>query len=125
MRTRSATSKVPAPAPSPPPKARPMLRAVGRLRKSPILSDQHDAREALLVSLPTECLVEVLRYLEIHELLEVAWTCRRVHQAAQDAALWNHTHFSVADWRTTLQKHFVEDRQRRNTDHTGVWTRCV
>ena len=124
--TRSATAvaKAPVPAPSPPPKALAQRKAQGR--KAPILQEQqHEARESLLISLPTECLVEVLRYLEIHELLEVAWTCRRFHDAAQDTALWGHTHFSVAEWRTTLQRHFIEDRQRRVTDHTGVWTRCV
>ena len=77
-----------------------------------------------LLSLPTECLVEVLRNLEVDELLEVAWTCRRVAQAAQDSALWTHTRFTTADW-AVLQRHFVPDLTRRTKDHTGVWTRCV
>ena len=107
-------------APSPPPKA--PTRVLTRKRKIPLHPvDYYNP----LVSLPTECLVEVLRYLEIHELLEVAWTCRRMHQAARDSALWSHTHFSIADWRAILQRHFVEDRTRRTEDHTGTWTRCV
>ena len=94
-------------------------------RKAPPPAASGFDEEPLLTSLPTECLVEVLKCLEIDELLVAAWTCKRVHQAAQDAALWDHSHFSIADWRAVLQRHFVEDESRRTKDHTGVWTRCV
>ena len=57
-----------------------------------------DCVVSLLITLPTECLIEILHYLEIHELLDAAWTCRRIHAASQDMALWGQTHFSTADW---------------------------
>ena len=84
------------------------------------------SRESLFTSLlPTECIVEVLKCLEIHELLDVAWTCKRIQHAARDSAIWHRTHFSAADWRSVLQRHFQEDPEKRNKDHTGVWTRCT
>ena len=86
----------------------------------------HSDADAPVISLPQECLVEILSYLEIQQLLQVAWTCRRFQQAAQDSALWNRTHFSVADWRQDLQRHFERDPNRNiHRDHTGIWTRCV
>ena len=90
MKTRSAGASASSSsnnlAPSPPPKARPVTRRLPSrkaMRNSPPALTDEAPQESLLVSLPTECLVEVLRFLEIHELLDVAWTCRRVHQAAQ------------------------------------------
>ena len=80
---------------------------------------------ALLSMLPTECLVEVLANFDIHELLQVAWTCKRVRDAACDEALWAYTRFSVENWYATLQRHFAPDLSRRHDDHTGRWTRCV
>ena len=84
-----------------------------------------DCVVSLLITLPTECLIEILHYLEIHELLDAAWTCRRIHAASQDMALWGQTHFSTADWQAVLQRHFIEDQAWRAKDHTGVWTRRV
>ena len=79
---------------------------------------------ALLLMLPPECLVEVLANIDIHELLDVAWTCQRLREAACDEALWSYTRFSVQDWQTVLQRHFVPDHKTRKEDHTGIWTRC-
>ena len=68
--------------------------------------------------------MSILQCLEIHELLDVAWTCKRIQHAARDRALWSRTHFSTQDWQS-LQRHFAEDASRRTVDHTGKWTRCV
>ena len=76
-----------------------------------------------LMSLPTECLVEVLRFLDIHELLVSAWTCHRLFDVAQDDTLWDRTHFSTANWADALRSHFEAD-PKAFEDHTGIWTRC-
>ena len=81
------------------------------------------AQRADIISLPTECLIEVLKYLDIHELLGAAWTCTRFRDAARDDALWGRTHFSTADWSDVLQRHFRPTGARTH-DHTGCWTRC-
>ena len=128
--TRSKGKEVVTPSPPAPP-SRTAKRSKARSRAAPssassfTLEDEED--ESLLVSLlPMECLVEVLRYLEVHELLDVAWTCKRFHLAAQDHALWDRTHFSVADWQSVLQRHFAEDPAKKpNKDHTGTWSRCI
>lgn len=91
---------------------------------------QHNTRsrsriESQLTSLPIECLVEVLRFLETDELLGAAWTCQRFQQAARDSALWSHTHFSLADWHVRLERYFAQDTTRMHHDHTGKWSRCV
>lgn len=128
--TRSKGKEVVTPSPPAPP-SRTAKRSKARSRAAPssassfTLEDEED--ESLLVSLlPMECLVEVLRYLEVHELLDVAWTCKRFHLAAQDHALWDRTHFSVSDWQSVLQRHFAEDPAKKpNKDHTGTWSRCI
>ena len=86
--------------------------------------DEPVETSALLLMLPSECLVEVLANLDIHELLDVAWTCKRLREAACDEALWSYTRFSVQDWQTVLQRHFVPDHKTLKKDHTGIWTRC-
>jgi hypothetical protein len=97
----------------------------GKARVMPSSSFDDDGESLLTSLLPTECLIEILRCLEVHELLDAAWTCKRIQQAAQDRALWGRTHFSVADWKSVLKRHFAEDPSKRTEDHTGVWTRCV
>ena len=42
----------------------------------------------VISDLPLECLVECLGYLEAHELLIVAATCRTMHEAAGTDVLW-------------------------------------
>ena len=88
------------------------------------VQDEPVETSALLLMLPSECLVEVLANLDIHELLDVAWTCKRLREAACDEALWSYTRFSVQDWQTVLQRHFVPDHKTLKKDHTGIWTRC-
>ena len=116
-RSAVATASVAAPA---------LPRSAGsrraRSRKAPLVLSEE--AEAGLLMLHVECLVEILRDLEIHELLEVAWTCKRLRQAACDESLWSYTRFSTADWGTCLQRHFMP-RQQTYRDHTGLWTRCM
>ena len=102
-------------------------RAGMRKSKAPRPLPDSFVSDSALILLPTECLVEVLQFLEVHELLEVAWTCRRMRHAAQDSALWSYTRFSTAPWYADekLSRHFEADITRRHRDHTGMWTRCT
>ena len=73
--------------------------------------------------LPDECLIEVLRWLEVHELLSVAWVCRLWHHAVQDESLWLCTRFVSCDSKKLLP-HFRRMGPSVR-DHTGTWTRCT
>ena len=73
--------------------------------------------------LPDECLVEVLRNLELCELLESAWVCKRWLGVAQDGSLWMRTRFSSCAV-SLLLRHFEPNWQTRHSDHTGIWTKC-
>ena len=74
--------------------------------------------------LPDECLVEVLRSLELCELLSSAWVCRRWHSVAQDESLWKRTRFSSCE-ASVLLRHFTPNWRTRHSDHTGIWTKCT
>ena len=128
--------------PSPQPKSsssssRPPSRS--RVRASRAAAPAEET-SCLLEMLPNECLVVILLGLKAHELLSVAWVCKRLREVARDEALWSRTLFSVAPWET-LQLSFepamtgpdelgeddqpLERQPRRHTDHTGTWTRCT
>ena len=70
-----------------------------------------------------ECLIEVLRWLEVHELLAIAFVCRRWQQAIRDESLWQCTRFGSCG-ASLLQRHFRSAGPSVN-DHSGTWTRCT
>jgi len=74
-------------------------------------------------SLPEECVVEIFRWLDVHELLTAARVCCRWRSVAQDSALWRRTRFSSIDTDRLLTEHFTPLSSPR-VDHTGAWTRC-
>ena len=74
--------------------------------------------------LPDECLVEVLRQLELCELLCAAWVSKRWQSVAQDKSLWQKTMFTSCD-ANQLLRHFVPQLSTRHSDHTGKWTKCT
>lgn len=90
------------------------------MRRSP--RRQH-LNSACFSTLPDETIVEILSYVEVHELLCVAWTCRRWHRAALDSHLWRRTRFEACD-AGLLLPHFRKVG-RSEQDHTGTWTRCA
>ena len=64
------------------------------MRRSPRRQNQNSASFS---TLPDETIVEILSYVEVHELLCVAWTCRRWQRAALDGELWRRTRFEACD----------------------------
>jgi serine/threonine protein kinase len=97
-------------------------------RKTQVRADRDSLRPALAAcpefDLPDETLVEVLRSLELCELLGCAWTCKRWFSVAQDTSLWKRTRFSSCE-ADLLLRHFRPHMHSRHSDHTGIWTKCT
>ena len=75
-------------------------------------------------ALPDECVLLVLRQLEVLQLLEAACVCRRWRACAADGALWAPARF-VSTGRAELVLRHFRPREAEREEHTGFFARCV